>query len=115
MTGVGRFKARALRDRETSAEAKLWRALRGRRLEGWKFRRQHPIGRYVVDFVTIAGKLVVEVDGATHGSEAEIERERLRTEDIERLGFLVIRVTNRDVYDNIDGVLQAIQIQLSNR
>lgn len=112
-----RFKARArlLRRRETSAETRLWQALRGRRLAQWKFRHQHPVGGFIVDFATIDGKLVVEVDGATHGSDDEIARDALRTEHIERLGFLVMRVGNRDVYDNIEGVLEAIDAQLSGR
>jgi very-short-patch-repair endonuclease len=60
-----RFKRRArkLRASQTSAEARLWQALRNRRLARWKFRRQHPIDRYIVDFVTLDGKLVIEVDG----------------------------------------------------
>jgi very-short-patch-repair endonuclease len=58
-------RARSLRSSQTGAEAKLWQALRNRRLARWKFRRQHSIDRYVVDFVTLDGKLIVEVDGAT--------------------------------------------------
>ncbi|HVI27845.1 endonuclease domain-containing protein [Hansschlegelia sp.] len=108
-------RARALRARETSAEARLWQALRGRRLAGWKFRRQHPIDRYVVDFVTLPGKLVIEVDGVTHGGGAEITRDAARADALERLGFMVIRVTNVDVYENLDGVLEAIVAQLSGR
>ncbi|PZQ17226.1 MAG: hypothetical protein DI565_07630 [Ancylobacter novellus] len=117
MRALDRFRtrARALRSRETSAEAKLWHALRARRLEGWKFRRQHPVGRYVVDFITLAGKLIVEVDGATHGSDAEIARDAARAADLEKLGFVVMRVTNVDIYENLDGVLEAIDAQLSGR
>ena len=110
-----RTRAQVLRARQTSAEGQLWRALRGRRLEGWKFRRQHPIGGYVVDFVTIAGKLIVEVDGATHGTATEIETDHRRTTRLESCGFLVMRVTNADVYENIEGVLEAIDAQLSGR
>ncbi|MGH6867156.1 MAG: endonuclease domain-containing protein [Methyloceanibacter sp.] len=65
-----RFKRRArqLRATQTSAEARLWRGLRNRQLTRWKLRRQHPIDRFIVDFVTLDGRLIVEVDGATHGS-----------------------------------------------
>jgi very-short-patch-repair endonuclease len=101
-------KARKLRASQTSAEAKLWQALRNRRLAQWKFRRQHPIDRYIVDFVTLEGKLVVEVDGATHSSASEIARDTERTRLIEALGFLVVRVTNVDVYENIEGVVEMI-------
>ncbi|MEZ5890357.1 MAG: DUF559 domain-containing protein [Xanthobacteraceae bacterium] len=76
-----RFKQRArkLRNLQTSAEARLWRGLRNRGLARWKFRRQHPIDRYVVDFVTLDGKLIVEVDGVTHGSQRETLRDAQRT------------------------------------
>jgi very-short-patch-repair endonuclease len=105
-----RFKQRArdLRARQTCAEARLWRALRNRRLERWKFRRQHPIDRYVVDFVTLDGGLIVEIDGATHGKTDEIARDAERTRVLESLGFHVVRVTNTDVYENLDGVLETI-------
>src|SRR5262249_27158644 len=98
--GMDRFKtrARSLRASQTSAEAKLWQALRNRRLAHWKFRRQHPIDRYVVDFVSLSGKLIVQVDGVTHAEPADVRRDDARTK---ALGFLVVRVTNADVYDNI--------------
>ena len=110
-----RTRARALRANQTGAEACLWQALRGRRLEDWKFRRQHAIGGFIVDFVTVAGKVIVEIDGATHSEPGEVERDQARTARLERLGFLVMRVTNVDVYENLDGVLQAIDAQLSGR
>jgi very-short-patch-repair endonuclease len=109
-----RFKARArkLRASQTGAEAKLWQALRNRRLARWKFRRQHPIDRYVVDFVTIDGKLIVEVDGVTHSEPSEIERDKARTAVLESCGFLVVRVSNTDVYENLEGVLEMIASSL---
>ena len=105
-----RFKQRSrqLRLSQTSAEARLWQALRGRRLSGWKFRRQHQIDRYIVDFVSLDGKLVVEVDGVTHSSEQEVARDQERTRILEASGFLVVRVTNAHVYENIEGVLEMI-------
>jgi very-short-patch-repair endonuclease len=105
-----RFKRRArkLRASQTSAEARLWQALRNRKLARWKFRRQHPIDRYVVDFVTLDGKLVVEVDGVTHSTERELARDAERTRILETCGFHVVRVTNMDVYENLDGVLEMI-------
>ena len=108
--GMERFRARArrLRASQTSAEARLWHALRGRRLAHWKFRRQHPIDKYVVDFVTMEGKLIVEVDGVTHGTDQELKRDAERTRSLEKLGFLVVRVTNIDVYENLGGVLEMI-------
>jgi len=82
--------------------------LRNRKLARWKFRRQHPIDRYVVDFVSLDGKLVIEVDGVTHATAAAMKRDEERTRVIETLGFLVVRVSNTDVYDNLDGVLEMI-------
>jgi very-short-patch-repair endonuclease len=108
-----RQRARRLRAAETSAEARLWQALRNRQLADWKFRRQQPIDRYVVDFVSLDGKLVVEVDGATHDTQAEIARDAERTSILESLGFHVVRVTNMDVYDNLEGVLEMIRRVLS--
>ena len=103
-----RQRARKLRASQTSAEARLWQALRGRRLARWKFRRQHPIDRYVVDFVSIEGKLIVEVDGVTHETDREIARDTERTRLLEAFGFNVVRVSNTDVYENLGGVLEMI-------
>jgi very-short-patch-repair endonuclease len=106
-----RFKARArkLRLSQTSAEAKLWQALRNRRLGRCKFRRQHAIDRSVVDFVTFDGKLIVEVDGVTHAEPSELARDKARTEALEAWGFPVVRVSNTDVDDNLGGVLAMIE------
>ncbi|MBO1019366.1 DUF559 domain-containing protein [Methylobacterium sp. SD274] len=101
-------RATALRWAQTSAEAKLWRALRGAQLSGFKFRRQHPVGRFVVDFACLRAKLVVEVDGATHGSPAALARDAERTRIIEMAGFQVIRFRNVDIRENLDGVLESI-------
>jgi len=97
---------------QTSAEAKLWQALRNRRLARWKFRRQHSIDRYVVDFVTLDGKLIVEVDGVTHAEPAELARDKARSDVLEACGFHIVRVSNSDVYDNIEGVLEMIESTL---
>ena len=103
-----RQRARKLRASQTNAEGRLWRALRARRLARWKFRRQHQIDRYIVDFVTIEGKLIVEVDGATHSTEDEIARDIGRSRILEAFGFHIVRVSNIDVYKNLDGVLAMI-------
>jgi very-short-patch-repair endonuclease len=112
--GRERFKARArsLRASQTSAEAKLWQALRNRKLARWKFRRQHPIGRYIVDFVTLDGKLVIEVDGVTHSAPSEVKRDEARTKVLEACGFPVVRVSNTDVYENLEGVIEMIESSL---
>ena len=112
--GMDKFKARAraLRASQTSAEAKLWQALRNRRLARWKFRRQHPIDKYIVDFVTLDGKLIVEVDGVTHSKPSEVKRDKARSDVLEACGFLVVRVSNTDVYENLEGVLEMIESSL---
>lgn len=108
--GLARFKARArqLRTTQSNAEAKLWNALRNRRLAHYKFRRQYPIDRYIVDFVSLDAKLIIEVDGATHSTDSELAYDAERARALELFGFQMIRVTNIDVYDNLDGVLEMI-------
>jgi very-short-patch-repair endonuclease len=114
---MDRFKRRSreLRSAETSAEAKLWQALRNRKLSRWKFRRQHPIDRFVVDFVCLDAKLVIEVDGATHSTLIELRRDAERTRMLEAFGFHVIRFTNGELFENSAGVLETILAELERR
>jgi very-short-patch-repair endonuclease len=109
-----RKNAQNLRKRQTSAEARLWRVLRNRQLARWKFRRQHPIDRYVVDFVTLDGKLIVEVDGETHSTARQLARDDERTRILSSLGFNIVRVTNIDIYENIEGVQEMIALTLGS-
>jgi very-short-patch-repair endonuclease len=109
-----RQNARKLRKRETSAEACLWRVLRNRQLARWKFRRQHPIDRYVVDFATLDGKLIVELDGETHATAKQLARDDERTRVLSSLGFNIVRVTNIDIYENIEGVQEVIALTLGS-
>ena len=101
-------RARVLRADATSAEDKLWQELRGRRLEGLKFVRQFPIGPYFADFACRAKKVVVEVDGATHGTDAEIAADAVRATFFDSQGYRLIRFANQDVYENLDGVIFAL-------
>ena len=105
-------RARLLRQKETWAEKLMWRWLRGRRFNGYKFRRQHPIDRYIVDFVTLDGKLIVEVDGVTHAETSERARDKARSTVLEACGFHIVRVSNTDVYENLEGVLEMIESTL---
>jgi very-short-patch-repair endonuclease len=116
MRRMQQFKTRAqrLRASQTSAEAILWKALRNRQLARWKFRRQHPVDRYIVDFVTIAGKLIVEIDWPTHSNAKTLAHDAERTHILSSLGFHVVRVTNVDVYENLDGVKEMIASTLSS-
>jgi very-short-patch-repair endonuclease len=86
--------------------------LRKRAMKGARFRRQHPIGPYIADFACPGSKLVVEVDGATHGTE-QLAYDHRRTKYLESEGWTVIRVTNSDIYENIDGVWRTISAQLA--
>ncbi|MBS7588978.1 endonuclease domain-containing protein [Ancylobacter defluvii] len=98
------WRARRLRRDQTDAEQRLWAYLRNRQLGGWKFRRQVPVGCYVVDFLCPDAKLAVELDGGQHSTETDAERTRI----IEVHGYLVIRFWNNEVNENIEGVLARI-------
>jgi very-short-patch-repair endonuclease len=97
-----------MRRRLTSAEFKLWQKLRERRLGGLRFRRQAPLGLYIVDFFCAEHKLVVEVDGDQHGRFLARQADAQRDEWIRTQGLTVLRVSNRDVMSNIEGVCNAI-------
>jgi len=103
--------ARRLRESQTNAERALWLRLRDRRLGGWKFKRQVPIDRFVVDFCCASGKLVIELDGGQHAAQASHDAER--TQALSAMGYLVLRFWNNDVLSNIDGVLEDILLTLS--
>ena len=99
-------RARRLRREMTQAEKLLWSVLRNRGLGGLKFRRQYPIGSYVVDFYCHEIRLVVEVDGESH--EGRQEADKQRQEFLEAFGYRVFRVTNDDVLKNLEGVALGI-------
>ena len=101
-------RARALRRDAPSAERIVWRHLRNRRLGGWKFVRQEPIGPYFADFVCREKMLVVEIDGATHSTDVEIASDARRTAFLEAQGFRVMRFINAQIYENADGALEEI-------
>ena len=101
-------RSRVLRSRPIAAEARIWSKLRDRRLNGLKFVRQAPVGPFFVDFACRELKVVIEVDGGTHGDAADVARDEMRTTELRRLGYRVFRVHNIDVYENIDGVLDTL-------
>jgi very-short-patch-repair endonuclease len=102
--------ARRLRRDATEVERRLWSALRKSALP-WKLRRQHPIGRRIVDFACPHCKLVIELDGGQH--EAEALADATRTAEIAEHGYRVIRFWNNEVIDNLDGVLETIRRELA--
>ena len=101
---------RALRKRSTKAETLLWYALRNRKFHGLKFRRQHSIGPYIVDFVSIEKQLVIELDGDYH--EYVEAKDKRRQHYIESKGYTVIRFVNDDVFEDVEAVLFAIAQEL---
>ena len=98
-------RARKFRRDRTQAEKLLWLKLRNEQL-GAKFRRQHPIGEYIADFVCIERKLIVEVDGPTHAEIEQQLHDARRTDFLESLGYRVIRVTNLQVKESMSYVLE---------
>ena len=100
------MRQRELRRNATEVEKRLWSRLRNRQLDGIKFRRQTPIGRYIVDFVSESEKLIVELDGGQHAQQTEADAER--TQALESMGYIVIRFWNNEVIENIDGALMEI-------
>ena len=101
--------ARHLRQRQTRAEQVLWRALRNRKAGGLKFRRQYPIERFIVDFCCLERRLVVEVDGDSHVNP---ERDAARDARLIKLGYRVVRVTNADVLENVEGTVDWLLQQI---
>ena len=95
-----------LRTPETRTEAMVWAALRNRQLGGFKFRRQHAVGRYVLDFYCPAAKLAIELDGPIHDSQ--IEQDEFRTKYLEAYGYRVIRFRNDEVINDLSSVLSRI-------
>jgi very-short-patch-repair endonuclease len=108
-------RARNLRRDGSLAEQLLWGGLRGRRLSGFKFVRQAPIGPYFADFLCRSEKLIIEVDGATHSTEEERARDLRREADLGDLGYRILRVQNIDVFENLEGVLETIMAALEDR
>jgi very-short-patch-repair endonuclease len=100
--------ARQLRKKQTPAEQILWARLRDRRLAGLKFRRQHPIDKFIADFYCHEARLVVEVDGVVHREKNQVERDALRTEALRQFGLSVVRVTNTEVETALREVLSRI-------
>jgi very-short-patch-repair endonuclease len=95
-----RNRSKQLRRAQTPAEKTLWRALKNRQLGGFKFRRQHPIGKYIVDFYCAKAKLVIELDGGSHKNQ--MENDTNRTAWLESRGYQVLRFPNHQIKTNLD-------------
>ncbi len=104
-------RAKQLRRTQTDTERKLWLHLRARQLSGMKFRRQHPVGCFIVDFCCVEGGLIVEVDGGQHADR--VEEDRGRTEFLQSHGYRVLRFWDHEVLNDLDAVLQMIATTVS--
>jgi len=104
-------RARTLRKNQTDAEKLLWRHLRNRQANGWKFRRQHVIGQYIVDFACLERKLIIELDGGQHAGQ--VGYDKARTAFLESKGFRVMRFWNNTVLAETNAVLEAIYAALT--
>ena len=101
--------AKNLRVNSTDTEKYLWKYLRGRQLEGIKFRRQHSVGKYIVDFINLESKIIIEVDGGQH---LENKKDKLRDRWLEEQGYEVLRFWDNEVLKNIEGVMESIRMKL---
>ncbi|WP_395652099.1 endonuclease domain-containing protein [Brevundimonas sp.] len=113
--GISYQRARAFRRRLTPPEARLWVQLKGDRLAGLGFRKQHPVGPYILDFYCAAAKLAVEVDGAVHFEDGQVAHDARRTVWLGGRGIRVIRVAAVAVRDELEGVLGFIRREAEAR
>jgi very-short-patch-repair endonuclease len=104
--------AKALRKSMTDAERLLWRYLRNRELGGWKFRRQYPVGHFIVDFICLEKNIVIEVDGGQHDENKELDLQR--SAYLNRVGYRVLRFWNNEVLQETEAVLSSIFAKLSD-
>ena len=111
-TAIRRAAAKKLRANTTPHERMLWRALKELPMEGTHFRRQAPIGRYVVDFLCPAKRLVIELDGGHHNEDATAERDSERQAWLEQEGYRVIRFWNSEVTADLNAVLERIYVEV---
>ncbi len=108
-------RCRDLRKNQTDAERKLWSILRNRQLAGTKFRRQFAIGRYILDFYSPEYKLGIEADGGQHYEDKGRLKDEQRSKELSQLGVEVIRFSDRDILNNMDGVYRAIQENIEKK
>jgi very-short-patch-repair endonuclease len=106
-------KAKSLRKNMTEEERILWSKIRNKQIGNIKFRRQEPIGNYIVDFVSFEKKLIIEIDGGQHNTSKNIEYDTKRTEYLKEMGFDIIRFWNKDIRNNIEGVITHIVEHIS--
>ncbi len=104
--------AKNLRKQQTFVENIMWGRLRSRQIAGTKFRRQQPIGKYVVDFISFEKKLIVELDGGQHASQRD--KDKTRENFLISQGFKVLRFWNNEVLENVEGVMETIRLNCTS-
>ena len=118
MRGMKRYNietSRKLRKTQTDTEKKLWAVLRNRGLAGVKFRRQFPVGKYILDFYCPEYKLSIEADGGQHYEDEVRQRDELRIIELSKLGVEMLRFSDIDILNNIEGVCEVIQKRIENK
>lgn len=105
---ITKQRAKALRQTLTQPERILWTKLKGRQINGWQFRKQHPVGPYIADFACVRAKLIIEVDGESHTLPEQIAHDQKRTAFLQQHGWAVHRIWNNDVLNNLNVVLDGI-------
>ncbi len=108
-------KRKELRNNMTKAEVILWSRLKGKQLNGLKFRRQYSVEPYIIDFYCVKRRLAIEVDGDSHFEEGAREYDEKRQKFIERFNIKFLRFTNSDIYENLDGVTEMISNEVKGR
>ena len=101
-----------LRKNSTPQEVIFWSRVRAKRFKGLKFKRQYSLGRYIVDFICLEKKLIIELDGYQHKEENQERYDEERTEFLEKLGFKILRFWNNEINDNMEGVFIKIENSL---
>ncbi len=108
-------KRKNLRKNMTEEEVILWSVIKNKKLSRVKFRRQYSVGPFIIDFFSVEYKLAIELDGSQHFKEDAIEYDNKRTEYLEALGIKVIRITNKEIRHNLEGVLKYISKEIKIR
>jgi very-short-patch-repair endonuclease len=104
--------AKELRKNQTKEEKKLWQYLKNKQINGIKFRRQEPINRFIVDFISYEKRIIIELDGGQHNQNDMKVKDTIRDKSLNKLGFKVLRYWNNDVLSNIEGVIEDIKSKL---
>ena len=102
-----------LRRNMTDSERRIWTIIRNRNFFGYKFLRQYIIGNYIVDFICIEKKIIIEIDGGQHNQPQDIKYDKARTEYLESKGYKVIRFWNNEVNDNLSGVYERLKLEFN--